>query len=323
MKEIGGYFGMEDFKGDEYHSGLIRLNNGRNALHYLIKAKGIRKVYIPFYLCDSVSDMLQRNGCDFEYYKVNADFTPDFNESLKEDEYLYIVNYYGQISDELIIAMKWQFGRVILDNTHAFFQKPIKGIDTVYSCRKYFGVPDGAYLSTDKELEESLEQDVSKDRMSHILGRYEGTASDYYHDYVESDKVFDEEPVKRMSKLTQNLLKAIDYREARRLRNENYAFLFNELKEENGLKLIAPDGPFAYPFYIENGIEIRKKLAMNKIYIPTLWPNVLDTGDKESIEYRYTANILPLPCDQRYDLEDMRYMVGILKENSLKPLGHS
>lgn len=37
---------------------------------------------------------------------------------------------------------------IILDNTQSFFQKPISGIDTIYSCRKYFGVPDGAYLST-------------------------------------------------------------------------------------------------------------------------------------------------------------------------------
>lgn len=323
MKEIGGYFGMEHFKGDEYHSDLIRLNNGRNALYYLIKAKGIRKLYIPLYLCDSVSNMLRKNGFDFEYYKVNADFMPDFNEMLKEDEYLYVVNYYGQIKDEVAIAIKKQFGKIILDNTHAFFQKPVKGIDTIYSCRKYFGVPDGAYLSTDKELEESLEQDISKDRMSYILGRFEGKASDYYHDYVETNDQYDEEPLKHMSKLTHNLLKAVDYGEVCRIRNENYAFLHNELKEENGFKPVTPAGPFAYPFYIENGIEIRKKLALNKIYIPTLWPNVLETGIEDSIEYQYSANILPLPCDQRYDLEDMRYMVGILKENSLKLMGHS
>ena len=37
-----------------------------------------------------------------------------------------------------------------------------------------------------------------------------------------------------------------------------------------------------------------------KIYIPTLWPNVLNGDIKDSIEFRLADNILPLPCDQRY-----------------------
>ena len=70
-----------------------------------------------------------------------------------------------------------------------------------------------------------------------------------------------------------------------------------------------PYGPFAYPYYVENGIETRKKLAEKKIYIPTLWPNVLIEKHGDTIEYDYAANILPLPCDQRYGLDDMEYIV--------------
>ncbi|MFD1031314.1 hypothetical protein [Metaplanococcus flavidus] len=322
MKEIGGYFGLENFNGTEYHNDLIPLNNGRNALQYLVKAKGIRKLYIPFYLCDSVSDMLVKKGYDFEYYQVNADFTPSFSKALAKDEYLYIVNFYGQLTDELIMALKRQFDRIIIDNTHAFFQKPTADTDTIYSCRKFFGVPDGAYLSSDKALEEVLEIDVSKDRMSYILGRFEGQASDYYRDYLEINELYGEEPILKMSKLTHNILKAIDYEQIRQIRNENFKFLHNELEEENPLKLVSPDGPFAYPFYIENGIEVRKQLALKKIYIPTLWPNVLDLVPKESMEYQYAANILPLPCDQRYTTEDMKFMAGILKRSTVKLTGN-
>ncbi len=82
----------------------------------------------------------------------------------------------------------------------------------------------------------------------------------------------------------------------------------------NKLNLIAPKGAFAYPFYVENGIEIRKALAQKKIYIPTLWPNVLDDMPKDSIEYDYAANILPLPCDQRYSIDDMKCLVGGIRK---------
>ena len=36
MKEIGGYFGFEDLVHKEFHSGMIALNTGRNALCYAL-----------------------------------------------------------------------------------------------------------------------------------------------------------------------------------------------------------------------------------------------------------------------------------------------
>jgi len=258
--------------------------------------------------------MLKKNGYEFEFYNVNSEFLPVFNNNLSKDEYLYIVNYYGQLTNEKIFELKQKYKRIIVDNTHSFFQKPLDGIDTIYSCRKFFGVPDGAYLSTDRKLSEELEIDVSKERMTHLLGRFEGSASDYYVNFQETDELFNNEPLKRMSNLTHNLLGAIDYERIRQIRNENYSYLESKLKGKNILKLDVPDGAFAYPFYIKNGIEIRKELAKKKIYVPTLWPNVLESTFEESVEYQYTANILPLPCDQRYGVKHMKYIVEELKK---------
>lgn len=315
MKEIGGYFGLDQLIDRPYHKNMIELNTGRNALLYLIKSKKIKKTYLPYYLCDSVSHILKKYEYEFEYYHVDKEFNPIFDKKLGHDEYLYIVNYYGQLTNEKINYLKNKYSRIIIDNTHAFFQKPIEKIDTIYSCRKFFGLPDGAYLSTDCQLDEELEVDISKDRMSHILGRFEGLASDYYNDFQENDKSFKYTPLKYMSNLTRNILGAIDYEKVTKTRDENYSYLESKLKEINKLKLIRPEGAFAYPLYIENGIEFRKKLAVKKIYIPTLWPNVTRDNVKASIEYDYAANILPLPCDQRYGVEDMGYLVNnIVKE---------
>lgn len=314
MKEIGGYFGLEQLVSNEYYKDLVPLNNGRNALLYLLKAKNMKKLYIPYYLCNSVSDMLKRNGYDFEYYNVNSDFMPIFNKALADNEYLYVVNYYGQLNNDKVINLKQKHKRIILDNTHVFFQKPIENIDTIYSCRKFFGVPDGAYLSTDVKIKDDLEIDISKDRMTHILGRYESIASDYYNHFQNNDASFKNESLKYMSKLTHNILGAIDYERVCRIRNENYAYLESELGGHNKLKLISPDGAFSYPFYVENGIEIRKVLVKKKLYIPTLWPNVLSNTAQKSIEYQYVANIIPLPCDQRYGIEDIRYLVEEIRK---------
>jgi len=312
MKEIAGYFGLEQLISNEYYKDLIPLNTGRNALLYLLKAKNIKKVYIPYYLCNSISDMLKKNRYDFEYYKISPKFMPVFNKRLEKNEHLFVVNYYGQLTKEKILSLKRRYKNIILDNTHAFFQKPLKGIDTIYSCRKFFGVPDGAYLSTDVTLNEDLEVDISKDRMEHILGRYEGTASDYYSKFKENDSFLKTEPLKYMSKLTHNILGAIDYERIRRARNENFTYLQAKLGIYNKIKIKTPDGAFAYPFFIEEGIPIRKGLIKKKIYVPILWPNVLTDTSEGSIENYYAANILPLPCDQRYTIKDMYVIISCI-----------
>lgn len=314
MKEIGGYLQLDQLINNPYHKNLIELNTARNALIYLVKAKKIKKVYIPYFLCDSIANMLKKYQVEYEYYYINKDFMPIFNQELYENEYLYIVNYYGQIIDDKIKNIKEKYRFSIIDNTQAFFQKPIPGIDTIYSCRKFFGVPDGAYLYTNTILEEQLEDDKSSNRMKHILGRFEGEASDYYDDSRNNDAYFKELPLKKMSKLTRNILGAIDYKDVRLCRNGNFNFLHERLNTKNLLNIIIPDGAFAYPYYVKDGIKIRRKLAEKKIYIPTLWPNVLRYNNESSIEYDYAANILPLPCDQRYRLNDMKMIIDNLLE---------
>jgi hypothetical protein len=135
MKEIGGYFGLDQLVNNEYYKNLLSLNTGRNALLYLFKMKNIQKLYIPYYLCNSVSYMLEKYKFNFEYYHIDIDFNPIFNKKLCEDDYLYIVNYYGQLTNDKVICLKQKYGKIIIDNTHAFFQKPIDGVDTIYSCR--------------------------------------------------------------------------------------------------------------------------------------------------------------------------------------------
>lgn len=306
-KEIGGYFGLEQFHNKEYYPGLVAVNTARNALIYLIKAKNIQKIYLPYFLCASVAKVCERESCDYEYYSISKDFLPIFDKELRENEFLYIVNFFGQLSQQYVQTLKQRFENIILDNVQAFFQKPVKGIDTIYSCRKFFGVPDGAYLATMTLLEEKLEVDISKDRMEHLLGRFECGASEYYEKFKENDNSFVDLPLRYMSRLTHNILGAIDYKKVQKRRNENYKVLASFLSKKNKLSLMEPQGPYCYPFYCENGMEIKKSLARKGVFIPTLWPNVL--GLEGTLEKEYAENILPLPCDQRYDEIDMKHIV--------------
>ena len=69
MKAIGGYFEFEQLVDNEYYKDLLKLNTGRNALVYLMKAKKIKKIYIPYYLCESVYEILEKYNYEYEFYQ--------------------------------------------------------------------------------------------------------------------------------------------------------------------------------------------------------------------------------------------------------------
>ncbi len=309
MLEIGGYIELDRYNQPMLHEGAIALNCARNALAYLIKARGIKKILIPKFLCDSVREVCKKEGVEYQYYSISADFMPK-DIMLDDDAWLYIVNFYGQLDNAKLEALTKKYARVIIDNVQAYYQMPIENVDTIYTCRKFFGVADGAFLYTDARLDEELPQDESFDRMGFLLGRFERTASEFYAEYAANNALFANEPIKIMSKLTKNLLHAIDYDTIKKCRKENFEFLHNALGGINRLSLNVPEGAFMYPLYIENGEQIRKKLQQKKIYIPTLWPDVFECCDKSELEYDMAKNILPLPCDQRYATEEMKYLAG-------------
>lgn len=314
MKEIGGYFGFEELIKSEYYPDLLCFDTARSCLLYLIQKRKIQKVYLPEFMCDCVEIVLKRADIAYEFYKIDERFHPLFEGSLKQGEYLYVVNFYGQLTQLELSEYKKRFDQLIVDNTQAFFQPPVEGIDTFYTCRKFFGVPDGAYLSTDLSLDEEYPKRSAHDRISHILGRNEKSATEYYNAFIENEADFDTNEIHLVSDLSKNLLGAIPYEEVKAARTQNAAVLHKLLKKYNQLDYRPIEGTFSYPLLVAKGEGLRKHLIQHKIYVPLLWPNVIQDSVPTSLAYRYAMNILPIPCDQRYSEEDMRYIYRLIEE---------
>lgn len=51
-----------------------------------------------------------------------------------------------------------------------------------------------------------------------------------------------------------------------------------------------------------------------KIFISTLWPNVVESSKEDSDAFYLASNLLPISCDQRYGIEDMSYIVEAIKQ---------
>lgn len=311
---IGGYFELELPRGEEYHKNAIRLNTGRNAFEYILRAKKYKKIYLPYYTCDVMLEPIKKLNLDYEFYHIDTIFQPvfDFNLIIQDEAFVYN-NYFG-ICDEQVKEVAKKCKNLIIDNSQAFYAKPIPGVDTFYSPRKFFGLPDGAYLYTDTFLDFELEQDISFERCSHLLGRIDSGAEAHFHVYKENSKSLCNQPIREMSNLTHKLLSSINYNTVADFRRQNFNYLHSKLKKRTKLKFEFDKSgvPMVYPFLVENGVSLKKELINKKIFVATYWPNVLDWSNEDSLERNLAKNLIPIPCDQRQNSYSLNEIIKLI-----------
>lgn len=312
---IGGYFELELSKGEHFHKDAIRLNTARNCFEYVLRARNYSKVFIPYYTCEVMLEPIRKLGIDYKFYYINEILEPTVLPKLKENEAFLYTNYFD-LKQNCVKKLALEFGKqLIVDNAQAFYAEPLEGIDTFYSARKFFGVPDGAYLYTDKLLHQKFEQDVSYERMSHLLKRIDLGAEGGFQDFRMNDNALCHQAIKRMSKLTEAILAGIDHNEVRKKRRENYLQLEEALKHKNQLHLEmdAESVPLVYP-YLSDDNSLKQRLIENKVFVATYWPNVREWTTEEMLERKLTDNLIPVPCDQRYDSDAMNQIITIINE---------
>ncbi len=270
--------------------------------------------YTYLIIFDVVLEPINRLKINVEYYSISDDFTIKDEIVLNGTEAILYVNYFG-LMDAYIIALSKKYSNLIIDNAQAFFSKPVDSVITYYSPRKYFGVSDGGYLSTDTYLTYKLYQDNSNSRLNHLLIRACDSAENGYDDFKKNERLLCNQSLKVMSKITKRILQSINYKKAKISRETNFNYLHKHFKHLNKLDIPSAQipGPMTYPLYIEED-GIRESLIEKKIFVQTYWPNVFDFCKKDQFEYQFAKYLIPLPIDQRYNKNDMDFILSTLSK---------
>lgn len=303
---IGGYFSLELEEKQPYHKGenFLLLNTARNCLEYILEANDYNLVHIPYFTCEVILEPFIKLNIKFKFYSIDENLEPifDFNSLSEKDAFLY-TNYFG-IKDMYIERLSKLRINLIVDNAQSFFSKAIKGIHTFYSARKFLGVADGAYLYTEKHLNRTLVQDYSFSRMEHLLKRIDESAEGGYASFSENDKSLIGQPIKKMSKLTERILKSVDYEVVKSARLENFRFLHVNLRKSNQLVFDLNENmiPMVYPYWTKD-LTLKNRLLKKRIYCATYWPNLKEWCNPKSLEYRLMDEVVYLPMDQRYNTQ--------------------
>lgn len=315
IKTIGGYMELEIPKGFCKYPSLIALNTGRNALEYILRIKKYKTIYLPYFTCEVLLEPLRKLNIDYRYYKLHEDLDPIIDFELDEHSGFLYTNYFG-IKTNTVERLSTSFKNLIIDNAQAFYSAPIKNVDTFYSCRKFFGVPDGSYIYTPHNIELNLKMDNSTSRFSHLIKSIDYGIESAYYDYLKNNEVLCNSDIKKMSRLTSQLLGAIDYNYCAKMRRNNFNYLHKYLEKINLLDInfVYDEVPMVYPLLLADS-TIKEQLIQNKIFVATYWPNVFDWTDSDSYEYFLSKNLIALPIDHRYTPTDMRRILTVL--NSL------
>ena len=312
---IGGYFELELPRAQPFiYQGALKYQSARAAFLALLRVSKPKRVWMPYYICDAMLAPVRASGATVCFYSVDERLGIADDITLDRADILLYVNYFGVCLEQVEKVLK-QFdpSQVVLDFSQAFFVKPQKCLATIYSPRKFFGIPDGGLIFTELPLctPEMLET-RSADRMQHLIKRLAGSPELGYEDYQRSETSFNDLEPRQMSNLTNRLLSSIDMAEAHARRNDNFLTLHKVLGTTNSLWLDAePNGPLCYPYFSADAGS-RKKLLSQRVFVPTYWVDVMSRISDDCLESNLVNNILAIPCDQRYSSKDMAHVLSSL-----------
>lgn len=317
---IGGYFEWEfprDASPFPHEAEGVLLNSNRSAIQFILlnAPHRIQRVYLPAYTCESVMLALDAIQVPYTFYPINEALELVSPPTLQANDVLIYVNYFG-IKDAYCRTLADHYGpQLIIDQAQAFYAAPIPQTQSVYSVRKFIGVPDGGIAIPSFPIPpHTLPPAVAATRCAALLARAEDDISGGYAAFQQNDEAFKFDGIQGMSRITQKILRSLDHTDILTRRRTNFAFFHTALAHRNPLQIPSMDSfvcPMVYPFYTDNP-ALRETLIAQKIFIARYWPNVLEMNASTSTEYHLAQHILPLPIDQRYTPTDLQRVLTAL-----------
>lgn len=346
IKEYGSEFSLssniEYYKNVKQNDLLINsgyyttyFKSGRDSLKYIANVVKGKRVLFPSIYCDSMLKPFLSLEYEIVFYEY-LDFNKfDYNEiesQIINCDIFVFHNFFGiKLFDEGQIRLLKENNKNVIfvyDATHDFyFNKQYYYDYKVISIRKWFSLPDGGVLySKNKIYDLEIDQYFFNLRLLAIKLK-----DDYFENgniqtklkyrkllqqassYLDNDT-----SVSRISDFSLDIINKINMNLILEKRTKNHGYLRNKILSEknvnDAVKILSNAESTLYmPIFVKDRDLIQKKLANHFIYAPVIWPIPALIKMKSKIAEYVSDQILCLPCDQRYNLEDMDYVFNVLR----------
>ena len=299
-------------------------------------------VLIPAYTCQTVITPFEETGWICVYYSIKRDLrinVASFMDLVQRHHPTAIVvhPFYGmELNPQEEEALE-QIGEsgitVILDLTQCVFSaKRYPFISyTVGSYRKWFPIPDGGFLELHtsqvaiaQPKDENTEFTERNLAAMYLRGQYFGNGEQRTKDIsIRLNKAANQLAAgniapHRMSDISYAILEKENISENQNRRLNNYTFLFENIHESSKIQKVCQNinevttAPLYFTIFVHNRSALQRMLAQEAIYAPVIWP-VEDERLLIDDDIRFVyGHLLAIPCDQRYDTDDMQRVVRII-----------
>jgi dTDP-4-amino-4,6-dideoxygalactose transaminase len=301
----------------------------RSAFAALLAALDPPRVWIPAFLCRSVSD--QARPDQLRFYPVGDRLTPDvgfLTDWAEAGDVVLGMNYFGRPPDGDFRA----FASARPD-LH-FVEDCAHTIDTgiapwghfrIFSPRKLLGVPDGGIIIPARGgWPESIRAtDVAGvDNGLPLIRRLEdddGTHWRSWHDEYERWRLALQPSDRQMSKLSRAILALADPGAISASRFANFDVLYEQLQ---GVSFLESDTgtehgarrfvPFGFPIRLAPRTRdlVRARLWDARVYAFRHFADLPAPEDEFPTEHALSRQLITLPCDQRYTTDDMEFIAA-------------
>ena len=240
---------------------IYKLNLGRSCLKVIIRTYGIKEIFIPYYSCKTLWQAIREEDCKIKFYHIDKNFMPLCE--FQKDSYILYINYFGLFTQNCE-KLSQKYKNLICDNTQAFYA-PHFGIASFNSWRKFFAVPNGAYLQIEKEPNLNFIKDNLK---------LETTGIEQDYDLFKSNELkLNNEGIKLISPYAENAMAQINYEKDKLRRLKIFKKYSQILDKYNLIKLpkLKDNIPYCYPFCTNDEKIIGK---LQEFPILKLWDNL-------------------------------------------------
>ena len=313
------------------------LSTGRDSIVYAIKCFKIKNILLPSYIEHILVDLIQHENVQTHFFKVNPDLSINLDSiknNIKNVDALFITHYFGFIHNLSNIRNLCNKNKVLLIedcvqsalSTNRTIPVGNFGDFSFNSLRKFIGIPDGSIAYSKKKIpikESTLHKKFVKLRIAALVGKYK-----YLNNFQNFSRFYFKEAFEKpeilidifpkpspMSLYSKKILKRTDFNSIIKIRRKNFKFLLSHLMDISFYKKL-PVGicPLGFPIIMSNRTKVKKFLIQNKIYPPIHWQlSEQINKNKFRDSWKISKNILTLPIDQRYTIDDMKRIVMVFR----------
>lgn len=312
----GGYGELElPYLNDGLYNDAIAVQSARAALYLFLKSVKARSIYLPEYICKSILPSLNSLRLNIIYYSIDESLSPVGDFSIEKNGYFLLVNYFGICGQQIDSFMKDSIVKadsIIIDNSQALFEAPKLCAATIYSPRKFLGLPDGGFLVTKDKIVTPHEYYKGEKYCTHLLSRSAGEVESGYSYFLDSENTLNDFIPKRMSLISLRLVKSYDLINLKESRLKNFYSLHKEFGEINNLEFNRIIGvPLCYPLKLDFKVrDICERLVSSSIFLPRYWPNMHSLNSSSDLY----ENTLFLPIDHKIDEIKMNWLISKIKD---------